>query len=185
MTRKEAIEIINRENDPNDKEVWEIFPEYREALDMAIQALSQEPCETSTDEPMTMVYPTIFCDDAISREAAIEAVKQAIYNHDSAIMRLTELPSVNPQPCDDAISRDAVMRLIENKPYDWSNLTERHNMLMEIRKLPSVTQKSGHWIREVDFGNVPYYVCSECGVESVADTDFCFACGADMRGDTE
>ena len=29
----------------------------------------QEPCETSTDEPMTMVYPTIFCEDAISREA--------------------------------------------------------------------------------------------------------------------
>lgn len=35
--------------------------------------------------------------DLISRQAAIEAVKQAIYNHDSAIMRLTELPSVNPQ----------------------------------------------------------------------------------------
>lgn len=42
-------------------------------------------------------------------------------------------------PCDDAISRDEVLRLIENKPYDWSNLTERHNMLMKIRKLPSVT----------------------------------------------
>lgn len=34
-----------------------------------------------------------------------------------------------------AVSREAVMRLIENKPYDWSNLTERHNMLMEIRKI--------------------------------------------------
>ena len=39
MTREEAIEIINRENDPNDKKVWELFPEYREALDMAIKAL--------------------------------------------------------------------------------------------------------------------------------------------------
>lgn len=35
MTNEEAIEIINRENDPNDKKVWELFPEYREALDMA------------------------------------------------------------------------------------------------------------------------------------------------------
>jgi len=45
MTREEAITIINRENDPNDEKVWELFPEYREALDMAIKALSQEPCD--------------------------------------------------------------------------------------------------------------------------------------------
>lgn len=43
MTREEAIEIINRENDPDEKIVWKVFPEYRETLDMAIQALSQEP----------------------------------------------------------------------------------------------------------------------------------------------
>lgn len=43
MTREEAIEIINRENDPNNKEVWEVFPEYRKALDIAIKALEQEP----------------------------------------------------------------------------------------------------------------------------------------------
>ena len=40
MTNQEAIEIINRENNPNDKEVWDTFPEYREALDMAIKALT-------------------------------------------------------------------------------------------------------------------------------------------------
>ena len=44
------------------------------ALDMAIQALSQEPTVTSTDESMTMVYPTIVCEDAISREAVINAI---------------------------------------------------------------------------------------------------------------
>lgn len=55
-------------------------------------------------EEMPSVTPTQNCVgnalgalDCISRQAAIEAVKQAIYNHDSAIMRLTELPSVNPQ----------------------------------------------------------------------------------------
>lgn len=32
-------------------------------------------------------------DDMINRQDAIEAVKQAIYNHDSAIMRITSLPS--------------------------------------------------------------------------------------------
>lgn len=48
MTKEEAIEIINRENDPNDTKVWEVFPEYREALDMAIQALEQMLEVTST-----------------------------------------------------------------------------------------------------------------------------------------
>ena len=54
--------------------------------------------------------------------------------------------ALEQQPCDVAVSREAVMRLIENKPYDWSNLTERHNMLMEIRKLPPVTRQTGEWI---------------------------------------
>ena len=56
------------------KEVTEALQSISERLD---KALSQEPCT-----------------DAVSREDAIEAVKQAIYNHDSALMRLTELPSV-------------------------------------------------------------------------------------------
>lgn len=38
------------------------------------QEVSQESCETSTDEPMTMVYPTIFCDDAISRADVISVI---------------------------------------------------------------------------------------------------------------
>ena len=36
----------------------------------------------------------------------------------------------------------------------------------------------GHWIREVDFGNCLYYVCSECGEKHVADTNYCPDCGA-------
>lgn len=70
MTREEAKEFIAQS--------------VKSDVDMAlvadaIKALEQEPCE-----------------DAVSRQAAIEAVEQAIYNHDSAIMRLTELPSVTP-----------------------------------------------------------------------------------------
>ena len=38
----------------------------------------KEPCITSTDEPMTMVYPTIFCEDAISREAVQEAFAEYV-----------------------------------------------------------------------------------------------------------
>ena len=41
-------------------------------------ALSQEPTVTSTDEPMTMVYPTIVCNDAISREAMLDKIRAEI-----------------------------------------------------------------------------------------------------------
>lgn len=39
MTREEAVEIIKREIEP----VSDIFPEVREALDMAVKALEEQP----------------------------------------------------------------------------------------------------------------------------------------------
>ena len=95
MTREEAITkyiVPAIEKTWNDKRCKEI-----------LKALEQEPCEiihscTYGGVSWGGTYkPQEPCEDAISRQAAIEAVKQAIYNHDSAIMRLTELPSVKPQ----------------------------------------------------------------------------------------
>ena len=40
---------------------------------------------------------------------------------------------------------------------------------------------TGHWRKERDFGNCQYYVCSECGEEDVADTNYCPNCGAKME----
>ena len=42
----------------------------------------------------------------------------------------------------------------------------------------------GHWEREVDFGNVAHWYCSECHKEGKG-TDFCPFCGADMRENIE
>lgn len=120
-------------------------------------------------------------------DMAILALSQEpICDRDCEHCTWTECPR---EPCDDAVSRDAVMRLIENKPYDWSNLTERHNMLMEIRKLPSVTHKSktGHWIKKED-DTCWWYVCSECEQEPLKNrwndddvlSSFCPNCGAKM-----
>ena len=81
MTREEAIKIIQKEykcvNRDCDIERSCGKCEYMmptkepilEAYKMAISALEQEPITTSTDEPMTMVYPTIFCEDMISINA--------------------------------------------------------------------------------------------------------------------
>ena len=38
----------------------------------------------------------------------------------------------------DLISREATKMIITMKPYDWSNITERREMLNEIDNLPSV-----------------------------------------------
>ena len=37
----------------------------------------------------------------------------------------------------DSISRQDVLKLIENTPYDWSNITERTEMLRKIKALSS------------------------------------------------
>ena len=129
MTREEAIEIIKREF-AMDEDVEKLYPEVVEARDMAISALEQtetwngyhgqitapkgtfkkiwddceqEPCDTSTDEPMTMVYPTIFCDDAISRAELIGILKGKVKTQrstieiaDKLIPLINELPSVTP-----------------------------------------------------------------------------------------
>lgn len=69
MTNEQAIKWLKDyiQNTPFQME------QYERAFEMAIQALSQEPTTTSTDEPMTMVYPTI----VISREAVVQTIEDA------------------------------------------------------------------------------------------------------------
>ena len=70
MTRKEAIAMLKRIQEP---EAWEpqINQAAFEALDMAIEALSQESSE-----------------DVISRQAAIDAVKKHYRTHDNELLEL-------------------------------------------------------------------------------------------------
>ena len=102
-----------------------------------------------------------------------------------------EYKDVLKEPCNDAISKNNVITTIcqygttkeRTGQYMITASEMKQDLVDLIDSLPSVQpSRKGHWIREVDFENIPYYVCSECGVESVADTNFCFECGADMRG---
>ena len=148
MTREEAIEIINRENDSNDKKIWEIFPKCREALDMAISALEQitqirKAIVEAEEENLHLSYP-VWCFmrkiekivgekemgefdndpcDAISREAV--QIAMALDNiSDIAKEIKKKLPSVQPKPieCEDAISREAVMGLVAREHSEWDDL---------------------------------------------------------------
>ena len=88
------------------------------AVDVSLNKVEQEPCKTSTDKPMTMVYPTIFCDDAISREDVLNLAKKGVLvsngNYESVCKAINELPSVQPKPieCDDVISREKVADML-------------------------------------------------------------------------
>lgn len=127
MTREEAIKILKE--DGCGYCTWQSINPYgcenkecelKEALDMAIQALSQEPC-------------------------------------------------------DDAISRKSILKYID----DWwsDSRDDIEDLIIYITYLPSVTQKSGKWIR------TPLLTCDRCNKinKSGEETDYCPNCGAKME----
>ena len=84
---------------------WNDMPK-KEALDMAIQALKQEPICPSHGvdcEDCPAYKPQEPCDDAISRQAAIKAFKprgiaEDVWQECNEYKMLSSLPPVNPQP---------------------------------------------------------------------------------------
>ena len=103
MTNEVAIEIIKAYRDKLTNSASNQLDGDIEAFEMAIQALSQEPITTTNNnEPMTIIYPTIVCDDAISRRAVLDGIAEWIVDgyadseadcsHISSLV--THLPSV-------------------------------------------------------------------------------------------
>ncbi len=115
-------------------------------LGKAIKALEQEPSE-----------------DAISRQAAIDACDQSI-NLFEAVDRLKELPSVT-QKSDNKYRKKAKR---------WKNKWLK-------------SQKSGHWIvHEKPYG-IRYLECPYCNIwylnEHLIRNSYCPNCGAKMESD--
>ena len=129
MTREEAIDILESRSVCMEC----VISKYDcdacdEAFKMAISALEQEPCDTSTDEPMTMVYPTIFCDDAISREAVRQGMlKYGFTAPDMTVHEFVEdeLPSVQP-------SRKGHWELLANELYMCSECNAKWTMRLNF-----------------------------------------------------
>ncbi len=98
-------------------------------------------------------------------------------------------------PCD-AVSRQAAIDLADELKDDLPDDDRLSDMVMshnegileyqtKLSLLPSVlpTQKTGRWkpyIPEYDT-EVEYYVCSECGNRCMAETRYCYDCGAKME----
>lgn len=181
MTNEEAIAIIRNEYKCVDRDcdierscgkcdlMMPSKEPILEAYKLAIKALEQQPITTTNNnDPITVIYPTIFCDDAISRDMALEKMADYVASGyaDSAedfveySRIICQLPSVTPKPieCDDAISREDAEQMFRNirchlKPQDYKSAEEfntRDLMLLNaeqmIHALPSVMHKSGKWI---------------------------------------
>ena len=166
MTRDEAIMILKNEQPHCGKRA--LFPEEKryEAYDVAIKALEQQTCE-----------------DAVSREAAIDALKQAYWNKDMqnakddpcivdamtdwAIRTIKDLPSVKPQYTEDEIQKMQDLERAEiQKAY-------------ELGKTEG--QKIGHWIEHDHGFDAKYYQCPICkGYDGSPKGKYCKWCGTKM-----
>ena len=152
MTRKEAIEWLNNLIETMKSETSGNYhdPEYKdevyEAIDMAIEALKQEPtddatlkdifcmgCECKEQEPNT---------DAVSRQYLVDEMKKLFEMGDCycdkylIIGTINQAPSVNTNVCIDAVSRQAVQ---EANTISIELKENPHKMWQRIQNLPSVT----------------------------------------------
>ena len=124
MTRKEAIErikIILEECIEDEDAVSYVTSYDADALDMAIKALKQEPCE-----------------DCISRQAAIDVLRTCYdtetvtytngneyIDYDQALDLLNSLPPIQPVATDTNVG-DKISKFIDGLEEIFANLREKH-----------------------------------------------------------
>ena len=240
MTREEAIEILKAHHmwTGEPQEIIDVRKENK-ALEMAIQALSQEPCsnccngnqiekaklcqksylagmehkQEPTDTWSIKDVADTFkkhgligeqepCEDAIDRAEAMTEIMMFAGNVKSdeediyikvsdAVQLLRELPSATQKPieCEDAVSREAVLQAVSEGCFELRGVYGDCEEL--INALPSVTQKSGKWIG-IDEEPHEDYECSCCGyvvstftanIEPHTEYKYCPNCGAKMESE--
>lgn len=174
MTREEAIEKLELMRQKVDEETYR-------ALILAIKALSQ----------VTEVRKLI-----LQAERAGVHLDYGAYLFMNALEKVVgekQIGEFEQESCDDAISREDAEQMFRNirchlKPQDYKSAEEfntRDLMLLNaeqmIHALPSVTQKSGHWIHFAQSDD-----CSLCGWSTgkyISPSKYCPNCGAKMESE--
>lgn len=88
---------------------------------------------------------------------------------------------------------DTIITLIDTAPAVTDRTEEVLSLQNTIAKLvegiAENARPQGEWIRKVDDVGFISHICSECGaeieVEDPRDDNFCFSCGASMKGGAE
>lgn len=164
MTREDAIAFLQGRIDLIDKYYPQI-EDYREALDMAIKLLEQEPCE-----------------DAISRKSMLdyqEYLHGKMPNEENHKLWkfIKDLPSVTPAKCIATVkfSKEDMQELVDEKMKDIV-----------------VERKKGKWINKSQKSGCGItFVASECtccGKKTLFNCDeliykYCPNCGAEMEAE--
>ena len=168
MTREEAIEFLQTDISRLGKSKWENF--HKEALEMAIDALQQEPCEDMSYELWKESYEVLkermdrltLCGDAISRKALLDDLYGRDYTkftHRDFVALVQYQDTVQPK------------QIVINGDMSANNTKE----MIQIR------QKTGHWID--CYEREPWYRCSECKERIFGSyRKFCPNCGAKIEG---
>jgi hypothetical protein len=166
MTRKEKINQLNdifAEINEDDNAVCYLTSEDNELIESAIEALEQQPCE-----------------DAISRQAAIDALDKRFdeipmeQTTEILLLRkdLRTLPPVQPKYNTSEWCHDCSEYNQEKHCCPRFNKVIR-NTVKEIKQA-----KVGHWISYWDEEARCYvYKCPECGNKQPFDTKCCWECG--------
>ena len=170
MTREEAKAYFKRHID-----LYCVTGICREAEEMAIQALEQEPCE-----------------DAISRQAVEDKLLKLcnqlegifanirMQNQDESVCGLCEYDCPTPYECPGFDTEDCFKLAYEIR-YEWQSTEDLHSVKPQ--------EKTGHW--KYDYtsadGHKTYH-CSKCGCylqpkysEPLSSFKWCSLCGARME----
>lgn len=181
MTRKEATSLLKSRVDLIKSNYPEI-DDYREALEMAIEALEKEPCEDviSRQAVLEMAY------DVSEIIKGLESVKKECGTHlDESFAWICEpidraIKALEQEPCEDCISRQAVLEWCGDINMDvYTNEVKEY-----VLSLPPVIPqpKMGRWII-IDDCEQFIAKCSECGrIEDsrmISKYPYCH-CGAKM-----
>lgn len=165
-----------------------IFP--RAAFDYVYkllkEALSQEPCKDAISREAVC---KMICAEFVNPQDGMQEWRNATNDVVENILHKAEqLPSVTPKSIEcDAISRDAVKELIKcgvsTDTYD-----DVEQVCKWIDALPSVTQKSGKWIKGKDEYGTNHFTCPFCGHDIATkaenwDDNYCANCGAKMESE--
>lgn len=185
MSKEEAIKQLKEliEHLKND-----MYADDKKALEMAIQALEQEPCIYDLknrycprlNEHGMLKYPL---QEQTTPMSTFDIAKQF---------------GIKLEPCDDAVSRDDRLLDLANaidsdESGYWTNKrisSALRNISSIVEDLPPVTQKSktGHWTRELirnEKGGCigAKMICSRCGNDNKHDEymSYCPNCGVRME----